>query len=69
MIEVTVKVPKALLTFLKDMEPIIEESPTQYLEYCIKQQVISHFECAEVFVMTKKFASEKYGLTDYLNDD
>ena len=68
LVEVTIRVPKGLLAFLKDMEPIIEESPVQYMEDCVAEQVRSHLNCREVFTMTEKFVAEKYGLAELLHD-
>lgn len=65
-VEVTLKLPKAIMDFLKDMAPSIEMTVEEYLTYSIIQAVAADVDTFDVFVPTWKQIVDKYGLAPTL---
>ena len=62
----TLKLPKAIMDFLKDMKPIAGMTVEEYLTYSIVQVVAADIDTFDVFVPTWKQIVDKYGLTPTL---
>jgi hypothetical protein len=60
--EITVKIPKAIIEFLKDHEDMLEEKAEEYLERCIVGVVSSDIESQDCFVLSPVKLVKKYKL-------
>lgn len=60
--EITVKIPKAIMEFLKDHEDMLEEKTEDYLERCIVGVVSSDIESQDCFVLSPVKLVKKYKL-------
>jgi len=60
--EITVKIPKAIMNFLKDHEDMLEEKTEDYLERCIVGSVAADIESQDCFVLSPKKMVKKYEL-------
>lgn len=60
--EITVKIPKAIMEFLKDHEGMLEEKTEDYLERCIVCSVSADIESQDCFVLSPIKMVKKYKL-------
>ena len=65
-VEVTVKIHKGIVAFLRDMEKVLNMTMEEYVEYSIYQSVGADLETHDVFVPEVKETIEKYGLAKAL---
>lgn len=65
-IEVSIKLPKKLMDFLKDMEQNMDMTVEQYLEYCIIEAVGADLDTMKFFLQKPKQLIKNYGLKDIL---
>ena len=61
-VDVTLKLPKAIVDFLKDSERTLEMTVEEYLTYSIIQTVAADIDTFDVFVPSWKQIVDKYGL-------
>jgi len=61
-VEVTLKLPKAIVDFLKDSETSMRMTVEEYLTYSIVHSVAADIDTFDVFVPTWKQIVDKYGL-------
>jgi hypothetical protein len=59
---VVLKIPKALMRFLREHEDMLEEKTEEYLQRCIVGLVSADIECEGVFVLSALALAKKYGL-------
>jgi len=60
--EITVKIPRAIMNFLKDHEDMLEEKTEEYLERCIVGSVSADIESQDCFVLSPIKMVKRYGL-------
>ena len=67
-VEVTLKLPKRLVDFLKDKEEITDMTVKEYLERAIIQSVGADLDEGDTFVPQPEEIIKKYGLKGILKD-
>ena len=67
-VEVTLKLPKRLVDFLKAKKEITDMTVKEYLERAIIQSVGADLEAKDTFVPQPEEIIEKYRLKDILKD-
>jgi len=67
-VEVTLKLPKAIVDFLKDSEKALEMTMEEYLVYSIMQVVGADIDTLDTFVPTPKQIVKQYGLKATLKE-
>lgn len=61
-VEVTLKLPKAIVDFLKDMQTTLNMTVEEYLVFSIIQAVGADLDTNDVFVPSPAELVERYGL-------
>jgi hypothetical protein len=60
--EVVLKIPKAIMVFLRENEGMLEEKAEAYLERCIVGLVAADIESEDCFVLSPIKLAKKYDL-------